>query len=631
MRRPSWSHAIAALALGLACSSDGITNVAPGVPTLSIVPGGGDNQSGTAGTTLPLPLVVQVTGVNGSANGQVLNFVVTSGGGSVFANVVLTGTPKSGPYSKLSGIGENTWTLGAAGAQTLEARLVDPASGATLTQAVFHADAFAGPANILKIASGDHQSAVAGTVAPLPEAVLVTDHAGNPVAGVNVVFRVVTGGGALVSPPAITPASGLAVVTWSLGTLAGPNTMTATVTGLSPVTFTATGIPGAAAQLVRVTGDGQHGALGSTLSLAPAVQVRDLNGNGVGGVAVTFTVTAGVGSMAGITSVTTLSDTGGKASVGWTLGSAPGPNTLRATALGLTGSPVIFGATSYTPLYVANQQNSITVYEAEGNGNLSPVRTISGPNTGLNTPANIVRDSEGQLYITNYTGNSITIYAAGADGNVAPVRTISGGNTSFSRPYALARDFAGQIYVFDYASRSIFVFAPDATGNATPLRTISGGSTGLAGAPNMTVAANGDIYVADQDAGNVKVFATGAIGDVAPIRILGGPNTGLGHPTTLLLDASGQIYVSDFYSQRVSVFAAGASGDASPVRVIAGNNTTLAGAAGMLLDAAGQIYVANMFTNSIAVFAPGAVGDATPARSIQGSNTGLNAPGWITF
>jgi hypothetical protein len=149
MRRPSWSHAIAALALALACSSDGITNVAPGVPTLSIVPGGGDNQSGTAGTTLPLPLVVQVTGVNGSANGQVLNFVVTSGGGSVFANVVLTGTPKSGPYSKLIGIGENTWTLGAAGSQTLEARLVDPATGATLTQAIFHATAFAGPANIL--------------------------------------------------------------------------------------------------------------------------------------------------------------------------------------------------------------------------------------------------------------------------------------------------------------------------------------------------------------------------------------------------------------------------------------------------------------------------------------------------
>ena len=48
---------------------------------------------------------MQVTGVNESANGQVLNFLVTSDGGSVFANVVLTVTSNSGPYSKLSGIG----------------------------------------------------------------------------------------------------------------------------------------------------------------------------------------------------------------------------------------------------------------------------------------------------------------------------------------------------------------------------------------------------------------------------------------------------------------------------------------------------------------------------------------------
>ena len=79
MRRPSWSHAIAALALALACSRDGITNVAPGVPTLSIVAGGGDNQTAPAGTTLPLPLIVQVTGVSGSANRQILDFVTSVG------------------------------------------------------------------------------------------------------------------------------------------------------------------------------------------------------------------------------------------------------------------------------------------------------------------------------------------------------------------------------------------------------------------------------------------------------------------------------------------------------------------------------------------------------------------------
>ena len=90
MRRPSCFRAVLALALVSACSGEGITDAPPPVPTLSIVAGGGDNQSGPAGSTLPLPVIVQVSGVNGSANGQILNFVVTSGGGRVFANVVMT-------------------------------------------------------------------------------------------------------------------------------------------------------------------------------------------------------------------------------------------------------------------------------------------------------------------------------------------------------------------------------------------------------------------------------------------------------------------------------------------------------------------------------------------------------------
>jgi len=638
MRRPSCFRAVLALALVSACSGEGITDAPPPVPTLSIVAGGGDNQSGPAGSTLPLPVIVQVSGVNGSANGQILNFVVTSGGGRVFANVVMTGTPKTGPYSKMTGIAENTWTLGdSTGSQTLEARLIDPATGATLTQAIFHATANPASGPALRIMSGDKQTGVAGAGLRDSARVRVVDRLGNALAGVHVAFNVVTGGGASATG-VVSGQDGIAATRWVLGRTAGPNTLTAFLgsdpagAGASPVTFTATGVAGPAARLVEAGGSSQHGALGSTLPISPTVQVRDLYDNGVAGVAVTFTVTAGGGTMAGITSVTTLSDTSGMASVGWTLGSAPGPNTLRATALGLSGSPVIFGATGFTPLYVANQQNnSITVYEAESGGNASPIRTISGPNTGLSTPANVVRDSHGQLYVTNYTGNSITVYAAGADGNAIPIRIISGANTGFSRPYALALDSSGQIFVFDYPSRTISVFAANATGNATPLRTIAGGSTGLAGAPNMTVAPNGDIYVADQDVGNVKVFAAGAAGNVAPIRVIGGPNTGLGQPTTILLDGSGQIYVTDFFHQAVDVFPAGATGDVAPVRMIAGPSTTLYGAAGMLLDAAGRIYVANMGNNSVAVFAPGAVGDATPAWSIQGPATNLSAPGWITF
>jgi hypothetical protein len=638
MRRGFWSYSMVALALGLACDGEGVTDPALRVPTLSIVSGGGDNQSGPAGSTLPLPVIVQVTGVSGSANGQILDFVVTSGGGRVFANVVMTGTPKTGPYSKLTGIAENTWTLGdSTGPQTIEARLIDPSTGATLTQAIFHATASPASSPTLKIISGDKQTGVAGVGLRDSAKVRVIDKLGNPLAGIHVAFSVVTGGGTSTTG-VVSGQDGIASARWFLGRAVGTNTLTAFLgsdpasAGASPVTFTATGVPGAAAQLVATSGNSQHGALGSTLPIPPAVQVRDVNDNGVAGVAVTFTVTGGGGTMAGITSVTTLSDTSGKASVGWTLGSAPGPNTLRATALGLTGSPVIFGATSYTPLYVANQDaNSITVYEAEATGNLISVRTISGPSTRLSLPANIVRDSQGQLYVTNYTGNSVTIYAADADGNAAPVRTIGGSNTGFTRPFALTRDVAGQLYVYDYASQSITIFAANATGNASPLRTISGGNTGLAGVSGLQVSATGEIYAADQNAGNIKIFGAGADGDIAPVRTIGGPNTFFLQPTALVLDAEGQLYVSTFTGNSVVVFAPGANGDVSPVRIINGTNTRFRSPTGLALDGAGNIYVANYVGQSITVYAPGLSGNAAPTREIIGANTGLTSPGWMTF
>ena len=465
---------------------------------------------------------MQVTGVSGSANDQVLNFVVTSGGGSVFANVVLTGTPSSGPAAKLPGVGSDKWTLGpTAGPQTVEARLVDPKTGATLTQATFHATALAGTANRLKLSAGDNQSAVAGTAVSIAPAVLVTDQAGNPIPNVTVTFQVVTGTGTITGPPQVaTSAAGVAAVAgWTLGANAGPNTLRAMVAGLvgSPLTFAATGIVGVATELAAVAGDGQHGALGSTLPIAPEIRVRDANGNGVGGIAVTFTVTAGGGTMAGITSVTTLTSQSGRASVGWTMGPGAGANTLRATALGLNGSPVNFSAVAYTPLYVTNIDDySITVYEAELGGNAAPVRTIKGPNTGLVTPTMIVRDVLGQLYVSNYTGQSLTIYAPGATGNAAPSRTISGSHTGIDKPYGLTRDAAGQIYVANFLTRRITVYSADAAGDATPLRTIGGGSTGLAGPTGMKVDPSGQLYVVNNAGNSITVYASDASGTPRP-------------------------------------------------------------------------------------------------------------------
>jgi hypothetical protein len=58
-------------------------------------------------------------------------------------------------------------------------------------------------------------------------------------------FAVASGGGSIVGSRQVTDATGTAVVGgWFLGPIPGSNTLTASSSGLAPVTFTATGVAG---------------------------------------------------------------------------------------------------------------------------------------------------------------------------------------------------------------------------------------------------------------------------------------------------------------------------------------------------------------------------------------------------
>jgi hypothetical protein len=99
------------------------------------------------------------------------------------------------------------------------------------------------PPTASRIVRGHGQTAPSGTVLPKAFTVRVVDGAGRPVAGVQVTFRVGVGGGSIgASTVSVdTNASGLAEVTLTLGPNPGPNTVTASVSGLPTITFTATG------------------------------------------------------------------------------------------------------------------------------------------------------------------------------------------------------------------------------------------------------------------------------------------------------------------------------------------------------------------------------------------------------
>jgi hypothetical protein len=83
--------------------------------------------------------------------------------------------------------------------------------------------------------------------------------------------------------------------------------------------------------------------------------------------------------------------------------------------------------------------DSVTVYERAAGGNTAPIRTLTGPGTGLNGPAGLVVDPvNNELVVANNRNNSITVYERAAGGNTAPLRTLQGLATELSGSEFLA-------------------------------------------------------------------------------------------------------------------------------------------------------------------------------------------------
>lgn len=192
--------------------------------------------------------------------------------------------------------------------------------------------------------SGSGQAGVAGQPLSSPFVVKVADASGSGVAGVAVTFSVTGGGGSLSAALVSTDALGLAATTLTLGATPGANTVTATSGSLtgSPVTFTATGALSPAATLSVSGGNGQTGPVGKPLGTPLTVKVSDLNGNGVSGFNVAFSIASGGGTLSAALATT---NTQGLASTSLTLGPTPGTNTVTVTAASLSGSPLTFTAT----------------------------------------------------------------------------------------------------------------------------------------------------------------------------------------------------------------------------------------------------------------------------------------------
>ena len=165
----------------------------------------------------------------------------------------------------------------------------------------------------IEMASGDGQSGPVSQPLPDPLVVRVLDESGDPVAGVAVAWA--AGDGSVSAGSVPTDANGLSSVQWVLGTGAGEQAATATVSGLegSPVTFTATAVSADSPFLAVTTQPSATAVSGTAFSTQPVVQLRDADGADVAqaGVDVTASLVSGSGTLGGTATRTT--DANGRA------------------------------------------------------------------------------------------------------------------------------------------------------------------------------------------------------------------------------------------------------------------------------------------------------------------------------
>ncbi len=276
----------------------------------------------------------------------------------------------------------------------------------------------------LALALGAGQSGVVGSELQTPIGIKVTGASGRALAGVTVKFAARPGSGTLSASSWKTNASGIASVTWTLGTSAGANadTLEASVSGLSEsLIVTASATAAAPASLVVISGDAQFGIPGEQAAEPLVVEVRDEHGNPNAGIVVTWSVEGG-GSLSALEDTT---DAAGRASVQWILGA--GNNRASATIDELAETSAPFAAAiNVSEVVILETVSPDTLIEGGS-------ATLTGTGFSSTAAANKVYVDGVPAVVTSATESSIEITVPAFDCRPtrgAPVRVVLGGEGS---------------------------------------------------------------------------------------------------------------------------------------------------------------------------------------------------------
>jgi hypothetical protein len=309
----------------------------------------GQKQTGSVNELLTSPLAVKLvnSGAQPVANERVL-FQVTSGAGKFNSNDTLSVLTDAG------GVARAIPKLGKVAGDSNQVFKVSATN--VLNEVIFKATASAGAAAKLIVVSGNGQSAPNGQTLASPLVVKVTDQFDNLKTNQSVIYSVTVGSGLVngqANSSVSSDADGQARVNWKLGSIGKEQQVKVSIPGstVADVFFSAnaTSKP---ARISILSGNNQTAKVAKALSAPLVIVVVDSMGAAISGHPVLFEVTSGSGKVNSSTSFTSASDTTGRVSVTWTLGTIVGlqsvkvSSTLDGKKLSSTPDPLLFNATA---------------------------------------------------------------------------------------------------------------------------------------------------------------------------------------------------------------------------------------------------------------------------------------------
>jgi hypothetical protein len=333
-----------------------VGNAAPVETQLALTTQPGGAVSGLLLTTQPRIEVRDANGDLVNTATDAVTVTISLGTGTLIGTQTVNAVNGVATYSNLrvDGVSAHTLEFSATGLTAVTSNSI------TVTQVPASLDITTQPAD-----------AVSGAALSTQPVVHILDNAGLLIetgapASLNVSASRASGDATLAGTTTVQATAGVATFTDLTFTDRGVGVHTlefSTVTpALTATSSTITVTAGAADSIEAASLLTQTAEAGTAVATPPSVRVRDANGNPVSGVKVAFAVTLGGGAIVPVATDTSLTNTAGVATLtSWTLGAAPGGNTLTATAVALSGSPVMFTATG-TPPFDAALSISLTNY-----------------------------------------------------------------------------------------------------------------------------------------------------------------------------------------------------------------------------------------------------------------------------